>query len=76
VAKAFAAGLFLRYRRLGEGQLRYLRTLPPMTRLREWAWLHLQFKFTPWAVLRTGRQRVLEMLQDAEYAEYLSKLDG
>ena len=76
IARAFAAGLFLRYRRLGEGQLRYLRTLPPMTRLREWAWLHIQFKFTPWALMRTGRRTLLEQLHDPDYADYLGKLEG
>ena len=76
VARAFATGLLLRNRPLGDGLRRYLRTLPPSRRLREWAWLHLQFKFAPWVVLRIGRQRVLEFLKDAEYAEYLGKLDG
>ena len=56
--------------------MRYLRTLPRMRRLREWTWLHLQFKFTPWALLRTGRQTLLGLLNDTEYAEYLSKLEG
>lgn len=76
IARAFLAGLFLRHRRLGEGLRRYLRGLPPVERLREWAWLHLQFKFAPWAVLRVGRQRVLAFLEDADYAQYLGKLDG
>lgn len=75
VARAFVSGL-LRYRRLGPGHRRYLRGLPPMRRLREWAWMHLQFKFAPWAVLRTGRQRVLAFLKDTEYAEYLSGLQS
>ncbi|MDO8847148.1 MAG: radical SAM protein [Coriobacteriia bacterium] len=76
IARAFLAGLLLRYRRLGPGQRRYLHSLPPMKRVREWAWLHLQFKFAPWAVLRTGRQRVLAFLEDAEYAQYLGSLKG
>jgi len=76
IARAFAAGLLLRYRRLGEGHRAYLRSLPPAKRLREWAWLHLQFKFAPWALLRIGRRRVLAFLADADYAEYLGKLDG
>ena len=76
LVKAFLAGLLLRYRRLGAGQRKYLRTLPPMKRVREWIWLHVQFRFAPWAMLRIGRQRVLEFLKDAEYAEYLGKLEG
>jgi len=38
--------------------------------------MHLQFKFAPWAVLRTGRQRVLAFLEDAEYGRYLDSLEG
>ena len=76
IAKAFVTGLLLRYRRLGEGHRAYLRGLPPVKRVREWAWLHLQFKFAPWALLRIGRQRVLAFLEDADYAEYLGKLEG
>jgi radical SAM superfamily enzyme YgiQ (UPF0313 family) len=75
IARAFLAGLLLRHRRLGPGHRRYLHELPPRTRFREWAWLHLQFKFAPWAVLRTGRQRVLAFLEDAEYAQYLGSLE-
>ena len=76
IFRAFMSGLFLRYRRLGPGMRVYLRALPPSRRLREWAWLHLQFKFAPWAILRVGRQRMLAFFQDADYAEYLGKLDG
>jgi radical SAM superfamily enzyme YgiQ (UPF0313 family) len=76
IARAFLAGLLLRYRRLGPGMRTYLRTLPPAQRLRQWAWLHLEFKFAPWMMLRVGRQRVLEFLRDADYAEYLGKLEG
>jgi len=76
IVRAFLAGLLLRHRRLGPGQRRYLHELPPAARLREWAWMHLQFKFAPWAVLRTGRQRVLAFLEDAEYAQYLGSLEG
>ncbi len=75
IARAFLAGLLLRYRRLGPGQRRYLRGLPPKRRLREWMWMHLQFRFAPWAVLRTGRRRVLAFLEDAEYAQYLGSLE-
>ncbi len=76
ILKAFLAGLLLRFRRLGPGQRAYLRALPPAKRLREWAWLHLEFKFAPWAVLRVGRRRVLAFLQDTDYTEYLGRLDG
>jgi radical SAM superfamily enzyme YgiQ (UPF0313 family) len=76
IAKAFAAGLFLRYRRLGPGLRTHLHKLPPARRLREWAWLHLQFKFAPWAILRVGRRRVLDFLRDVEYADYLARLEG
>jgi radical SAM superfamily enzyme YgiQ (UPF0313 family) len=76
IAQAFLAGLFLRYRRLGPGLTAYLHSLPLRRRLREWAWLHLEFKFAPWQMLRIGRQRVFEFLRDAEYAEYLAKLPG
>lgn len=72
---AFLGGLFLRYRPLPESQREYLRELHPLRRLREWAWLHLQFKFAPWALLRIGRKRVLDFLHDAEYAEYLRGLE-
>jgi radical SAM superfamily enzyme YgiQ (UPF0313 family) len=73
---AFVSGLLLRHRRLGPGHRRYLQSLPPLRRLRRWAWMHLQFKMAPWALLRTGRQRVLAFLRDAEYAEYLRTLEG
>lgn len=76
IVRAFLAGLLLRHRRLGPGQRRYLRELPPATRIRQWAWMHLQFKFAPWAVLRTGRQRVLAFLKDADYGQYLGSLEG
>lgn len=76
IARAFVTGLLFRYRRLGEGLKTYLRGLPPARRLREWAWLHLQFKFAPWALLRIGRKRVLAFLEDAEYTDYLAKLEG
>lgn len=76
VVKAFLGGLFLRHRRLGPGHRRYLRDLPLGRRVKTWAWMHAQFKFAPWAVLRTGRQRVLAFLKDAEYAEYLRGLPG
>ena len=36
---------------------------------------HLQFKFAPWAVLRIGRKRVLEFLEDTDYAKYLGRLE-
>ena len=72
--RAFLSGLFLRHRRLGAGHLAYLRTLRPMHRAKEWAWLHMQFKFAPWAVLRVGRKRVLEFLKDPEYGAYLNGL--
>lgn len=75
IARAFVAGLLFRHRRLGRGLRGYLRGLPPRMRLREWAWLHLQFKFAPWVLLRVGRQRVLAFLEDAEYSEYLAKLE-
>ena len=76
IARAFLTGLLFRHRRLGEGLRNYLRSLPPARRLLEWAWLHLEFKFAPWAMLRLGRRRVLEFLEDADYAEYLGKLEG
>ncbi len=75
IARAFLAGLLLRYRRLGAGQRRHLRALPPTKRIREWAWLHTQYKFAPWAFLRIGRQRVRAFLEDAEYAEHLRELE-
>jgi len=76
IVGAFAEGLLLRYRRLGEGQRRYLRALPPARRMREWTRLHLQFKFARWEILRIGRQRILASLKDADYMEYLGKLEG
>lgn len=76
LVRVFLSGLFLRHRRLGPGHRRYLRTLPAFERVKTWAWMHVQFKFAPWAVLRTGRQRVLAFLEDAEYAEYLRALPG
>jgi hypothetical protein len=38
--------------------------------------MHLEFKFAPWVMLRIGRKRVLEFLEDADYSEYLAKLAG
>lgn len=76
IIRAFLAGLFVRWRVLGDGLKAHLRELPPAARLREWAWLHLEFKFAPWAMLRIGRKRVLEFLHDADYADYLGKLEG
>lgn len=74
IFRAFLSGLFRRHRRLGAGQLAYLRTLRPMHRLKEWAWLHLQFKFAPWAMLRIGRARVLAFFEDPDYTAYLRGL--
>lgn len=76
IAKAFVVGLVARHRRLGAGHRAYLRALPPVRRVREWAWLHLQFKLAPWALLRIGRQRVLAFLRDSEYRDYLARLEG
>ena len=76
ISRAFVTGLLFRHRRLGEGLRGYLRTLPPARRMREWAWLQLEFKFAPWAILRVGRQRFLDFLKDADYTEYLGKLEG
>jgi radical SAM superfamily enzyme YgiQ (UPF0313 family) len=76
VARAFVGGLLFRHRRLGEGMRRYLRSQPLRRRPIEWAKLHLIFKLAPWEVLRIGRHRVREFLQDRDYAEYLSKLEG
>lgn len=76
IVRSFLNGLFLRSRRLGEGQLRHLRELPPAKRIRQWAKLHLQYKFAPVAFLVTGRKRVHEFLHDAEYARYLASIEG
>ena len=73
VAGAFLTGLFARHRRLGDGLQAYLRSLPRARRVPEWLRLQLQFKFAPWAVLRIGRQRVLEYLRHSEYLESLEK---
>jgi radical SAM superfamily enzyme YgiQ (UPF0313 family) len=73
IAAAFVRGLF-RYRRLSLGQRAYLRSLGPVRRAREWAWLHVQFRFAPWVFLRVGRQRVMEFLRDAEYRSYVDQL--
>lgn len=76
IVRAFVSGLFVRHRRLGPGIRRYLKSLPLRRRVREWAWLHLEFKFAPWAVLRVGRERVTAFLSDREYSMYLHRLDG
>ncbi|MHB9004479.1 MAG: B12-binding domain-containing radical SAM protein [Coriobacteriia bacterium] len=73
---AFLNGLFLRRRSLPSSQRMRLRELHGWKRVREWAWMHLQFKFAPWALLRIGRQRVLEFMRDPEYLAYLRQLDG
>ena len=75
IAAAFVRGLF-RHRRLSPGQRAYLRSLGPALRVREWVWLHVQFKFAPWVFLRVGRERVLEFLHDAEYGRYLDQLES
>jgi radical SAM superfamily enzyme YgiQ (UPF0313 family) len=76
ITAAFLRGLLLRYRVLSPAQRVYMRTLRPVQRLKTWAWFHLEYKFSPWALLRVGRHRVEEFLRDAEYADYLAKLDG
>jgi len=76
IARAFLNGLLLRYRRLGEGQRIYLRSLRPWRRVREWAWMHLEFKFAPWEMLRVGRRRVVEFMHDPDYNDYLARLAG
>lgn len=75
IVRAALAGALVRFRRLGEGHRRYLRTLPPVRRVRTWAWLHAQYKFAPVAVLVTGRKRVLAFLRDPDYASYLASLE-
>jgi radical SAM superfamily enzyme YgiQ (UPF0313 family) len=75
IAKAFLAGLFGRYRRLSDAQRRSYAGLRGWQRLKAWAWLHLQFKFAPWALLRIRRKRVLEFLRDADYLRYMSQLE-
>jgi anaerobic magnesium-protoporphyrin IX monomethyl ester cyclase len=76
VLAAFLNGLFLRRRSLPPGQRMRLRELHGLERVRKWAWLHLQFKFAPWALLRIGRKRVLDFMRDPEYLAYLKQLDG
>lgn len=76
VAAAFLDGLFLRRRSLPASQRLRLRGMRGWRRVREWAWLHLQFKFAPWALLSIGRQRVMDFMRDPEYLAYLSQLDG
>lgn len=74
IALAFVRGLLVRHRALSLSERTYLRQLQPLRRLREWSWMHLQFKFAPWVFLRIGRQRVLAFLHDAEYGSYLRQL--
>jgi hypothetical protein len=74
IAKAFMEGLVLRHRRLGAGMRRYLRGLRPSRRIVEWARMHLQYKFAPFAVLCVGRQRMKGVMRDPEYVAYLRAL--
>lgn len=76
ILRALLSGLFVRRRRLAEGHRKYLRNLPPVRRLRQWVWLHAQYRFAPLAVLVTGRRRVLAFLRDSDYASYLASIDG
>jgi radical SAM superfamily enzyme YgiQ (UPF0313 family) len=76
VTAAFWRGLLFRYRLLSPAQRTYLRELRPLQRLRTWAWFHLEFKFAPWTFLKIGRRRVLEMLKDPEYVDYLARLQN
>lgn len=76
VRAAFWRGLLLRHRLLSPAQRAYLRELRPIQRLRAWMWFHLEFKFSPWMFLRIGRRRVLEFLADADYRDYLGRLEG
>lgn len=76
IAGSFLGGLFGRFRRLSASQRAYLRGLRGWARIRQWALLHLWFKFAPWALLRVGRKRVMDFMRDAEYADYLRGLEG
>lgn len=74
--RAFVVGLFVRNRRLSVPQRIHVASLRGWQRVRGYVWLHLQYKFAPWALLRIGRQRVLQALRDSEYLAYLKLLDA
>lgn len=74
IAGAAVQGLLMRRRRLPGPQRRYLADLRGLRRVREWAVLHLQYKFAPVALLRVGRDRMRELLKDPDYLEYLGLL--
>ncbi|HEY3317079.1 MAG TPA: radical SAM protein [Coriobacteriia bacterium] len=76
VQGAFVRGLLFRHRLLSPAQRAYLRNLRPWHRFKTWVWFHAEYKFAPWSLLRIGRRRVIEFLRDAEYAEYVARLEG
>lgn len=76
VQAAFVRGLLFRHRLLSPAQRAYLRGLRPWHRFKTWVWFHVEYKFAPWSLLHIGRQRVLEFMRDAEYADYLARLEG
>ena len=75
LAIAFVDGLFRRHRRLSAAQHSYCSQFSGLRRLKPWLWFHLEYKFAPWAFLRTGRRRVRDILNDADYQTYLGRLE-
>ncbi len=76
VQAALVRGLLFRHRLLSPAQRAYLRNLRPWHRIKTWVLFHVEYKLAPWTLLRIGRQRVLAFLRDAEYADYLARLEG
>ena len=74
IVAAALRGTFGRFHRLSEAQRAYLARLELRQRVKSWAWFHIQYKFAPVGFLAIGRHRIREMMQDQEYAAYLSRL--
>lgn len=76
LAGAFVAGLVFRHRRLSPAMRDRLATFRGWQRSKQWALMHVQYKFAPWGLLRIGRRRVLELLRDANHLEHLRLLES
>jgi anaerobic magnesium-protoporphyrin IX monomethyl ester cyclase len=75
IVGAALEGVFVRFRKLTEGQRDMLRELPVGRRIAKWLSFHAEYKFGPVAFLAIGRNRVRKMLADPTYAAFTSRLE-
>jgi radical SAM superfamily enzyme YgiQ (UPF0313 family) len=76
IVSAALRGAFGRFRRLNEAQRAYLSAKPLGQRFKAWLRMAVVYKFAPVGFLAVGRRRMRELMDDADYATYLGRLQS